>query len=133
MSWATKERDKYVSVASVTGEIFPEKNDVRSFIIHEGETKLLKKLIDVFLKEIDNPMLVEINLEDNKPYKSEEIRFGGPRSFPSFYVNIDVFSEDVENIEAGLPFRMRFSTNVHPDSKRAFIEFFNNFSTILGW
>ncbi len=133
MSWVTKERDKYVPVACVTGDIYPETNSIRSFIIHEGNTKLLKYLIDELLKEIDNPMLVEINIEDNKSYESGEKRYGGQLRYPSFYVNIDVFSEDVRKINSKTPVRMRVSTNVYRNDKDLFIKFFNNFSKVLGY
>ena len=47
MSWADQGKQGFISLASSTGTIRSGSLEIESFIIHHGDSKILKKLIEV--------------------------------------------------------------------------------------
>ena len=98
MSWVSEERDKYVCLASVTGEYDYRKNEIIYFrIIKEVVSNALKTLISKFLEEMDNEDLVEIILQKEEYISADERLYGGRARNPSFNVDISVLKEATTN------------------------------------
>lgn len=134
MSWTSNDKSNYISVVYAKGEYDPKEKVVTSFMITKGTDKLLKTLIDKFLEEMENEDLVKIEINEGRSTYDSEIRYGGRRSAPTFYVEIRVLKEDFELIDSDSSIRMKFITNVYSaeNQKPDFIKFFKKFSKILG-
>jgi hypothetical protein len=94
-----------------------------------GRTPDIRQIVGKFLDELDDENLVQIEFAKNEP---TEKRYGG-RPNCNRFAKFEVHRDDISHLYDNEPIRIKCFTDVFPDNKNSFIDFFKDFHSILGW
>ena len=125
----TDERSDYSLQGIINFELHPYNLELQSFMITTGRDSDIRQIVGKFLEELDDENLVQIEFEKKEP--TEKIYGGRPDC--SRFAKFEVHRDDISHINDKKPIRIKCYTDVFPNNKDAFIDFFKEFHTILGW
>ena len=128
MPWNDQKSD-YSLQGVISFTLHPFNMEIDSFMITTGRTPDIRQIVGKFLEELEDENLVQINFVKDE---STEKRYGG-RPNCNRFAKFEVHRDDISHYYDEQPIRIKCCTDVFPNNKDAFIDFFKEFHTILGW
>ena len=128
MPWT--DQDKSYSLQGViVFTLHPYNYEIHSFMVTTGRTPDIRQIVGKFLEELDDENLVQIKFAKDEP---TEKKYGGPPNLNRF-AQFEVHKDDISHLNDKEPIRIKCFTDVFPNDKDAFIDFFKSFHAILSW
>lgn len=129
--WNSNQKNADYALQGVLNvELNPYDRTIRSFMITVGKGYNILRILEHFLKDLDNPEFVTIEFPQKDRYDPSEVRYGA-RTIPSFFVQLSVHRDDLEKIDGNESIRIICNTDAYPENKEAFVDFFEELRSVL--